>query len=193
MKMSWNENKLSEQMTNRKTSRKSKWFIEISYFCEATSQIKYICILLGKLLNMHFYGQADHKKLKYLRQCTDVCVYLFLGTNVGQLTDKSMLTAPTHALNVPGRWGKANWRKLDIVGRYCIAQEGGRFCIVAALNSPWQSKIAFGRIVPRYCWYVCSRGGWWGIQRWAEFSDTRLTDSYAPPPLLSTKSIFQYC
>ena len=113
--------------------------------------------------------------------------------NVGQLTDKSMLTAPTHALNVPGRWGKANWRKLDIVGRYCIAQEGGRFCIVAALNSPWQSKIAFGRIVPRYCWYVCSRGGWWGIQRWAEFSDTRLTDSYAPPSLLSTKSIFQYC
>ena len=102
-------------------------------------------------VNMHFYGQADHKKLKYLRQCTDVCIYLFLGANVGQLTDKSMLTAPTHALNVPGRWGKANWRKLDIVGRYCIAQEGGRFCIVAALNSPWQSKIAFGRIVPRYC------------------------------------------
>ena len=65
------------------------------------------------------------------------------NANDGQLSDKSKLTASTHALNVPGHRGKSQLRELDIVARYCIAQEGQQWT--------HQSRIAFGRIVARYC------------------------------------------
>ena len=74
-------------------------------------------ILLGKLLNMH---------LRYLRQCTDVCVYLFLGTNVGQLTDKSMLTAPTHACTQCSRsLGKSQLEEIRHSGEILHSTRGG--------------------------------------------------------------------
>ena len=81
--------------------------------------------------------------------------------------------------------GKSQLEEIRHSGEILHSTRGGRFCIVAALDSPWQSKIAFGHIVPRYCWYVCSRR----IQQWAEFSDTRLTDSYAPPSLFWAQSL----
>ena len=111
----------------------------------------------------------------------------------GKLSDKSMLTAWTHALNVPGHRGKSQLRELGIVGRYWLSQQGplstivveytGRMCSshpainkMKLLFTEWNCFSLAG-IVARYRWYVCSRR----IQLWAEFSDCPLTDSYVPP------------